>query len=108
MNSDIALLIMGLGVALVFQLMFSLPILVFITRVRGINQAQYATFFQARYGGSLDRMLAESPVDRRLLLEWCAQGPRGIKRAHKYVELWDPVPDAVIDAFLRRLRTDPS
>lgn len=96
-------------VAVIGFLVFCLAILpATFLRARIARQTQDIAFFQTRYDGSLDRMLAESPVDRRLLLEWCAQGPRGVKRAHKYMELWDPVPDAVIDNFLRRLRTDPS
>ncbi|WP_277064068.1 hypothetical protein [Schaalia cardiffensis] len=77
-----------------------------LRRAKANRQFQYNEFFAVRYGGSIERMIAESPLDRGVLNEWCSQGSRGVKRARRYVELWDPVPRAVVDEYLRRIGAD--
>ncbi|MBB6333939.1 MAG: hypothetical protein SPH79_07630 [Schaalia hyovaginalis] len=76
-----------------------------LRRAKANRQFQYSEFFAVRYGGSIERMIAESLLDKELLNEWCSQGARGVKRARHYVELWDPVPRTVVDEYLRRIGT---
>lgn len=60
--------------------------------------------FREAYGLSVDRMLAESPVDRDVVRQLRDSGKRdGLIRATAYVKKWDPVPLEVAKEFAERV-----
>ena len=60
--------------------------------------------YRQTYGLSMDRMLAESPVDREEVRRLRDSGRRGAElQAASDVRRWDPVPLEVALDFVRRL-----
>ena len=93
--------------AIVVTLVFLFPLALLpvgdLIDTRRKRQARYDEFFTVRYARSIGRVVVESPLDRRLLNQWCSQGNKGGRRARCYIELWDVVSRVVADEFLRRI-----
>lgn len=60
-------------------------------------------YFTAKYGGSIDRMLRESPVDKDSLRLIRDTDKRGEIRATRALIKQDPVPLEIAVEFIRRL-----
>ncbi|WP_146750837.1 hypothetical protein [Actinomyces sp. Z5] len=59
--------------------------------------------FRSMYGASVDRMLAECPLDLDYIRRTRDSGKRGRVSAIQYVRKWDPVPLEVAAEFVDRL-----
>lgn len=59
--------------------------------------------FRYAYGLSVDRMLAESPLDRDRIRSMRDSNRSGRVKAIRYVRTWDPVPLTVAAEFVDRL-----
>ena len=60
-------------------------------------------FFRNEYSLSVERMVAESPVDRNKILE-LKRKLFGRSRAIRYVRKWDPVPPRIAALFVDAIR----
>jgi len=65
--------------------------------------AMQAAYFQSRYGGSVDRMLAECPVDRAALVALRDAEPSGAIKAVRELRRTEPLPLTAAVEFVRRL-----
>ena len=65
---------------------------------------QERMFFRQTYSLSIDRMLAETPLDRAEVRRLRDSG-RGVGRARaiSYVRKWDPVPQEIAAQFVDRV-----
>jgi hypothetical protein avisC_01456 len=68
------------------------------------KREQERMFFRQAYGLSIDRMLAETPLDRAEVRRLRDSG-RGVGRARaiSYVRKWDPVPQEIAAQFVDRV-----
>lgn len=73
-----------------------------VERLR-IKEERERIFFRNEYSLSVERMVAESPVDRNKVLE-LKRKLFGRSRAIHYVRKWDPVPPRIAALFVDAIR----
>lgn len=95
------------AINVVVALMVGIPMLAYYAfggRERLSNKEEREfRFFRNEYSLSVERMVAESPVDRNKVLE-LKRKLFGRLRAIHYVRKWDPVPPRIAALFVDAIR----
>lgn len=95
------------AISVVMAIMVGIPMLAYYAfggRERFSNKEERERiFFRNEYSLSVERMVAESPVDRNKVLE-LKRKLFGRLRAIHYVRKWDPVPPRIAALFVDAIR----
>lgn len=95
------------AISVVMAIMVGIPMLAYYAfggRERLSNKEERERiFFRNEYSLSVERMVAESPVDRNKVLE-LKRKLFGRPRAIHYVRKWDPVPPRIAALFVDAIR----
>lgn len=95
------------AISVVMAIMVGIPMLAYYAfggRERLSNKEEREfRFFRNEYSLSVERMVAESPVDRNKVLE-LKRKLFGRSRAIHYVRKWDPVPPRIAALFVDAIR----
>ena len=95
------------AISVVMAIMVGIPMLAYYAfggRERLSNKEERERiFFRNEYSLSVERMVAESPVDRNKVLE-LKRKLFGRSRAIRYVRKWDPVPPRIAALFVDAIR----
>lgn len=94
-------------IAVVTSAMVAVPMLAYYAfggyeRLSNKKEREFR-FFRNAYNLSVERMVAESPVDRNQVLE-LKRKLFGRLRAIRYVRKWDPVPPRIAALFVDAIR----